>query len=107
MRRGDYGYDAPIGLILFGTLTLVSAVIAAVTWPERPSAASAGYAVFFLANLASFWFTTRRGKFAEWDADVLRTLGAASVERRRLGWRFWWGNPIAATRLLSAAKATA
>jgi arsenite methyltransferase len=238
MRRGDYGYDAPIGLVIFGTLALVSAVLAAATWPKRPSAILAGYAVFFLANAASFWFTTRRGKFAEWDrildrlhlrgdervldmgcgrgavlvavarrlttgratgidiwntadqsgnakevtlrnaelegvaeridvetgdmrtlpfpdatfdlvvsslaihnihpnaerrkaiaegfrvlkpgghiviadiravstyADVLRTLGATSLERRRLGWRFWWGNPIAATRLLTAAKAT-
>jgi arsenite methyltransferase len=37
-------------------------------------------------------------------ADALRTLGAANVERHRLGWRFWWGNPIAATTLLTASK---
>jgi ubiquinone/menaquinone biosynthesis C-methylase UbiE len=37
--------------------------------------------------------------------DVLRTLGAANVERRRLGWRFWWGNPVAGTTLLTASKA--
>jgi SAM-dependent methyltransferase len=36
---------------------------------------------------------------------TLRALGASSVERRRLGWRFWWGNPIAATTLLTATKA--
>jgi SAM-dependent methyltransferase len=36
--------------------------------------------------------------------DVLRTLGASNLERRRLGWRFWWGNPIAATTLLTASK---
>lgn len=35
---------------------------------------------------------------------TLRQLGAANVQRRRLGWRFWWGNPIAATRLLTATK---
>jgi len=35
---------------------------------------------------------------------ALRTLGASNVERRRLGWRFWWGNPIAATTLLTASK---
>jgi hypothetical protein len=34
----------------------------------------------------------------------LRQLGAAHVQRRRLGWRFWWGNPIAATTLLTASK---
>jgi arsenite methyltransferase len=37
-------------------------------------------------------------------ADALRTLGASNVERRRLGWRFWWGNPVAATTLLTASK---
>jgi arsenite methyltransferase len=36
---------------------------------------------------------------------ALRTLGASKMERRRLGWRFWWGNPIAATTLLTASKA--
>lgn len=38
-------------------------------------------------------------------ADVLRSLGAENVVRRRLGWRFWWGNPVAATTLLMASKA--
>jgi ubiquinone/menaquinone biosynthesis C-methylase UbiE len=40
-------------------------------------------------------------------ADALRTLGASNVERRRLGWRFWWGNPFAATTLLTASKPSA
>jgi ubiquinone/menaquinone biosynthesis C-methylase UbiE len=35
---------------------------------------------------------------------ALRGLGASNVERRRLGWRFWWGNPIAATYLLTAQR---
>jgi arsenite methyltransferase len=39
--------------------------------------------------------------------DVLRSLGASNVERRRLGWRFWWGNPFAGTTLLTASKASA
>ena len=39
--------------------------------------------------------------------EALRELGALNVERRRLGWRFWWGNPIAATTLLTASKASA
>ena len=39
--------------------------------------------------------------------DALRTLGASNVERRRLGWRFWWGNPFAGTTLLTASKAPA
>jgi arsenite methyltransferase len=36
--------------------------------------------------------------------SALRTLGASNTTRRRLGWRFWWGNPIAATMLLTASK---
>jgi len=37
--------------------------------------------------------------------DALRALGASRVERRRLGWRFWWGNPFGDTTLLTASKA--
>ena len=37
-------------------------------------------------------------------AATLRTLGASGVERRRLGWRFWYGNPVAGTTLVTAAK---
>jgi ubiquinone/menaquinone biosynthesis C-methylase UbiE len=40
-------------------------------------------------------------------ADTLRSLQARQVERHRLGWRFWWGNPIAATTLVTASKAFA
>ena len=38
-------------------------------------------------------------------AETLRTLQALQVERRRLGWRFWWGNPFAGTTLVTASKA--
>jgi hypothetical protein len=34
----------------------------------------------------------------------LGTIGASNVTRRRLGWRFWWGNPFAATTLLTASR---
>jgi ubiquinone/menaquinone biosynthesis C-methylase UbiE len=37
-------------------------------------------------------------------ADELRALGAPNVTRRRLGWRFWWGNPVACTMLVTASK---
>lgn len=37
-------------------------------------------------------------------ADELRKLGASDVERRRLGWRFWWGNPFAGTSMVTASK---
>ncbi len=34
----------------------------------------------------------------------LATIGMNDVARRRLGWRFWWGGPWAATRLVTATK---
>jgi SAM-dependent methyltransferase len=37
-------------------------------------------------------------------AQELRAAGAIDVQRRRLGWRFWWGNPFACTRLVTASK---
>src|SRR6478672_6162863 len=29
--------------------------------------------------------------------EALRALGESNVVRRRLEWRFWWGNPFAGT----------
>src|SRR5262249_33817490 len=37
-------------------------------------------------------------------AATLASLGAIDVMRQRLGWRFWYGNPFAATRLVTARK---
>jgi ubiquinone/menaquinone biosynthesis C-methylase UbiE len=34
----------------------------------------------------------------------LARIGMSDVTRRRLGWRFWWGGPWAATRLVTATK---
>jgi SAM-dependent methyltransferase len=240
MRRGDYGFDAPYALVAFAGVGIACAVLAVVAWwiqgVDGAAPALALYGAFFLANAASFLYTTRRGKFQEWDrildrlalngaervldmgcgrgavltavarrltagrvtgidiwktsdqsgnaqdvtlrnaslegvaarvdvetgdmrslpfpdatfdlvvsslaihnirsnadrrqaiaegfrvlkaggrivvadirttsiyAEELRRLGASKVERRRLGWRFWWGNPIAATTLVTASK---
>jgi len=239
MRSGEYGYDAPYALMAFGALAVMTGLGAAIAWWRMPSRAATVitlYFVLFLANTASFFYTTRRGKFLEWErildslhlqgdemvldmgcgrgavltavarrlttgrvtgvdiwsttdqsgnakdvtlrnaslesvsdrvhietadmralpfsdatfdlvvsslaihnirsnadrrravgegfrvlkpggrlviadiratslyADALRALGASNVERRRLGWRFWWGNPVAATTLLTASK---
>ena len=238
-QHGEYGYDAPYALIVFGCVSAAAAVAAAIVWREgeaRGAMQMSAYSAFFLANTLSFLYTTRRGKFVEWerlldrlalrgdervldmgcgrgavlvavarrlttgrivgvdiwntrdqsgnakavternaaiegvadrveietgdmralpfpdasfdlivsslaihnirgDADrtkavseafrvlkpggrlvladikatgvyesALRTLGAADVARRRLGWRFWWGNPVAATTLVTASK---
>jgi arsenite methyltransferase len=37
-------------------------------------------------------------------AATLESLGAGDVTRRNLGWRFWYGNPVAATTLVTASK---
>jgi len=232
MPRGDYGYDAPYALTFFGVAGAVTGTLAAIAWSAPVTFAS----VLFLAQAASFFHTTRRGKFLEWErildrlqfrgdekvldigcgrgavliavarrlttgrvngvdiwnrmdqsgnaqevtlrnalvegvrdrvhietadmralpfadgtfdlvvsslaihnirsnadrkqaiteayrvlkpggriviadiratrlyAETLRTLGASTIERHRLGWRFWWGNPIAATTLLRARR---
>jgi arsenite methyltransferase len=36
--------------------------------------------------------------------ETLRGLGASAIDRRRLGWRFWYGNPFAGTSLVTASK---
>jgi arsenite methyltransferase len=242
MRRGNYGYDAPYALVIFWILAVGTGIGTAAAWWYKNIHAARPltlYFLFFLANAISFLYTTRRGKFAEWERildslhfrgdeavldmgcgrgavltavarrlttgrvtgvdiwsktdqsgnaqkvtlsnaslegvsdrvhvetgdmrslpfpnasfdlivsslaihnitlnadrmqaiaegfrvlkpggriviadiratgiyeDALRTLGASNVKRRRLGWRFWWGNPIAGTTLLTAEKGRA
>jgi SAM-dependent methyltransferase len=239
MQRGDYGYDAPYALMTFWLLAFASGIVTTIAWLHEPIRAATPitlYFLFFLGNACSFLYTTRRGKFLEWDrildrvalrgdeavldigcgrgavltavarrlttgrvtgvdiwstsdqsgnakdvtlrnaslegvsdrvhiqtgdmralpfpdatfdlvvsslaihnirsdddrkraiteafrvlepggrmviADIratgiyesaLQTLGASNLQRRRLGWRFWWGNPFAATTLLTASK---
>src|SRR5215204_744202 len=68
---------------MFGVLTLVSAV-GGMRWGAvgavRPAMVMTGYAAFFLANFGSFLYTTRRGKFVEWNA-ILNALGLNGHER--------------------------
>lgn len=239
IQRGKYGYDAPYALVIFAALAVLSGLGAAIVWWRMSAQAAGPFALNFvllLANTASFLYTTRRGKFLEWQrildrihlrgdemvldlgcgrgavltaiarrlitgqvtgvdiwsmtdqsgnakdvalrnaslegvsdrvhigtadmralpfpdatfdlvvsslaihnirsnadrkraiaegfrvikpgggiviadiratatyADALRKLGASNIQHQRLGWRFWWGNPVAATTLLTASK---
>jgi arsenite methyltransferase len=242
LRRGDYGYDAPYFPAIVGFLSLAAGFGATISWWEgmvRPALRMTFFFAFFLASTSSFLYTTRRGKFLEWEQildqlhlrgnevvldmgcgrgavltavarrlttgrvtgidiwstrdqsgnaedvtvrnaylegvgdrvrietgdmralphpdaifdlvvsslaihnirsnadrkraiaegfrvlrpggriiitdiratavyeEALLVLGASNVERRRLGWRFWWGNPFAYTTLLTASKTPA
>src|ERR1043166_9723699 len=84
MRRGDYGYDAPYGLVMFGLAAVAYGVGAASAWLNGPTRAAVPITIcflFFLANSASFFYTTRRGKFFEWDRilERLRLRGDEQV----------------------------
>jgi arsenite methyltransferase len=83
-RHGDYGYDAPYALIMFALLGTGCALAALVIWwtqqGGRPPVMLAAYGAFFLANAASFAYTTRRGKFQVWDA-LLDDLHPGGDER--------------------------
>jgi arsenite methyltransferase len=238
-HHGEYGYDAPYALLAFAGIAVAcaaGAVAARIGHFPGPIRIASGYATFFGLNAASFYYTTRHGKFQEWEqildrlslcgeeqvldmgcgrgavltavakrlttgkatgvdlwrsidqsgnspeatmanavlegvadlivletsdmrklpfpdasfdvivsslaihnipghagraaavgeamrvlrpggriaiadirttklyADTLASLGAKNIQRRRLGWRFWWGNPIAATALVTATK---
>ena len=70
MRRGDYGYDAPYFPAIFGFLSVAAGIGAAVLWWQGEARAAMQvtlYFVIFLTNTTSFLYTTRRGKFIEWE----------------------------------------
>jgi arsenite methyltransferase len=80
---GDYGYDAPYALVVFGALGVGGAVVAVVSLLKgnaRLAAVSGFYGAFFLANAAFFFHTTRRGKFHVWN-DILDELHLRGDER--------------------------
>lgn len=81
-RRADYGYDAPYALLAFAALGTASVVAAIVSWWNQrgPVGPLAFYGAFFLANAASFLYTTRRGKFHVWN-EILDDLHLGGDER--------------------------
>jgi SAM-dependent methyltransferase len=83
-RQGEYGYDAPYALLAFAGIGIALLIAAVVSWWQHAGRATwilTGYAVFCLANAASFLYTTRRGKFVVWDRilDDLRLHGDEAV----------------------------
>ena len=80
----DYGYDAPYALVIFAVIGAAGAIGAIVAWREGDRHLTAVmflYAVFFLGNALSFFYTTRRGKFVVWNniLDRLHVRGDEHV----------------------------
>jgi arsenite methyltransferase len=74
-HRGTYGCDAPYGLAIFAVMAIGSGIVATLAWQRgetRTALMMAVYSAFFLCNAASFIYTTRRGKFIEWDRILAR-----------------------------------
>lgn len=77
-RHGSYGFDAPWALagLLFGALILIG--LAAISLAFDIIAAGIAFllgALYTLASAASYLYTTRRGKFVVWDAELRRLKG--------------------------------
>ena len=82
MHRGDYGYDAPYALLMFALASVATGVGTAIfLWQGliHGAVTMSLYFLFFLANASSFWYTTRRGKFIEWD-KILNSLSLRGDE---------------------------
>jgi hypothetical protein len=76
----DYGYDAPYALVIFAVIGAAGAIGAIVAWREGDrhlTAVMSLYAVFFLGNALSFFYTTRRGKFVVWNNISTGCMSAA------------------------------
>jgi SAM-dependent methyltransferase len=84
MPRGDYGFDAPFFPAIFGVLSVLAGIGAAICWRElviRTAVLWTFYFLFFLMNVTTFVYTTRRGKFLEWEKilDGLHLRGDEAV----------------------------
>ncbi len=84
MSRPDYGYDAPYALVMFAAATTITGIGAIIfLWQGlgRGALTMGIYFVFFGANTSSFFYTTGRGKFIEWEKilDGLHLRGDEQV----------------------------
>jgi ubiquinone/menaquinone biosynthesis C-methylase UbiE len=83
LRRGHYGYDAPYALIAFTGVATVATIGAVEMWmtdQRQFFRLAVFYAGFFGLNAASFFYTTRHGKFRVWE-DILDGLGLQGGEQ--------------------------
>jgi arsenite methyltransferase len=83
-RSGDYGYDAPYALLAFTGVGAAGLLGGALLWATGGSyhyaKILAAYGVVFSGNAASFFHTTRRGKFQVWD-EIVEGLRLRGDER--------------------------
>ena len=82
-RNGDYGFDAPNVLLTLtgiGLVFLAIAVVLAAFHLGFWAIPAAAISLFVLLGVASFTYTTRRGKFVVW-AEILEGLQLRGDER--------------------------
>jgi arsenite methyltransferase len=75
-RRGSYGIDAPFAPVFIAVLAALEVALAVISGSVRPLLA----ALFILAILGFYLYTTLRGKFVVW-AELLDQLNLRGDER--------------------------
>src|SRR5215470_5349392 len=75
-RRGSYGIDAPFAPVFMAALAALEVALAVISGSARPLLA----ALFILAVLGFYLYTTLRGKFVVW-AKLLDQLNLQGDER--------------------------
>jgi SAM-dependent methyltransferase len=75
-RRGSYGIDAPLAPVFLAVLAALEVTLAVISGSVRPLLA----ALFILAMLGFYLYTTLRGKFVVW-AKLLDQLNLRGDER--------------------------
>ena len=75
-RRGSYGIDAPFAPVFMAALAALEVALAVISGSVRPLMA----ALFILAFLGFYLYTTLRGKFVVW-ADLLDGIKLRGDER--------------------------
>src|SRR5215469_895109 len=83
VRRGKYGFDEPVWLILQGIVGVMFLALAVLSFRRfalpLPGVVCIVLAALLFATVASYTYTTRRGKFEVW-ADILLRLGLRGDE---------------------------